>query len=292
MCPGKNDDFRSYRYKQPVESFIFGGPEGENPNAEDLIDEETWFNLNCFSDDVCLRTSENHGKELRIMYETGEYLNFEQSNQGVDAFWPFMIDITDEFQGSLFNLLYGYYRVSASCLRNALELSLYGLYFQMLDSYDNALLWLNGDYENRKFRHIQRTGNVCNQLNRPKKLKQLNFILSRKLGFSLFNQKSPSIRQGISRQLYSDLSKYVHSRPGYGHCKHWNNYEYGPIYSKESFEKISKLYLDTFVLVNVFVQLAWPTSQVDEELYKEIFSSKLLPSSEIETVILTLWPEI
>lgn len=205
-----------------------------------------------------------------------------------------MIDITDEIQGSLFNLLHGYYRVSASCLRNALELSLYGLYFQTMDNYDNAFKWLSGGNEDLKiFSHIQGLGNVCNQLTKPKQFNQLNFILKKKLGYSLFNQKSGELKPGLSRQLHSKLSKYVHSRPGYTHCDHWNNYEYGPIYSKNSFLKISNLNLETFILIYILIKLAWSDTPIyDNELYVDVMSSQLTLNYESKVLLITLWPEL
>jgi len=281
-------DFRSDRIKF---SEYLGelGYEKENPTPKDLIDENIWLSINGYSDDVSLRTSDNHGNELKIMYEIFEHLYNIYSENDLDAFWLFSMDINLEFQGSLFNLLNGYYRIAASCLRNALELSLYGLYFQILDTYDNASKWNFGDLDS--FEHIKGLGNVCNQLNKPEQFDQLNFILNRKLGYSLFNQKCGASKPGISRQLHSRLSEYVHSRPGYTLSEQWS-IEIGPIYKEESFKEISNLYLETFILVDIFYKFAWESTIVDKKLYAEIISSELSLTNEFKTLLLIIWPEL
>lgn len=93
--------------------------------------------------------------------------------------------------------------------------------------------------------------------------------------------------------MHSKLSKYVHSRPGYTNCDHWNNYEYGPIYSKKSFLKISNLNLETFILIYILIKLAWPDTPIyDNDLYVDVMSSELTLKYGSKVLLITLWPEL
>ena len=59
------------REKLPPESFLIH-PDGPNPPPEDLIDKEVWDHINWLTNDVSLRTSDNHGTEIKILFRLWE----------------------------------------------------------------------------------------------------------------------------------------------------------------------------------------------------------------------------
>ena len=68
-------------------------------------------------------------------------------------------------------------------------------------------------------------------------------------------------------------------------------YEIGPIYKEKSFKEISNLYLETFILVDIFSKFAWEIT-IDKKLYAKIFSSELSLNSEFKTLLLIVRPEL
>ena len=66
-------------------------------------------------------------------------------------------------------------------------------------------------------------------------------------------------------------------------------YEIGPIYKEKSFKEISNLYLETFILVDIFYKFAWESTIVDKKLYAEIISSELSLTNEFKTLLLIIW---
>ena len=288
MSKKEKEDFRSYRAKLSPDCFLMA-PEGPNPPPEDLIEKETWGHLIWLTDDVSLRTSDNHGSELKIMYELYGSLIDQLEVEG-DVFWELLLDIADEFQASLFNLLCGFYRVSLSCLRSALEISTYALYFQVTRQYEEFKTWIKGKYDDDRFRNIRSFGNLCDQLDKLKNFESIQTHLNSMYGFTLFNQKTPRRAPGITRQLHSHLSKFVHSRPQHTHGDLWKST--GPVYVPISFVKGATCYLETFMLVYVFIKLARPETTLNTKLMNNIFSGKLIPGYLPAYCVCLLWPEI
>ncbi len=286
MSEEEKRDFKSIREKLPPESFLIH-PDGPNPPPEDLIDKEVWDHINWLTNDVSLRTSDNHGTEIKILFRLWEAI-IDQLNIKEDTISKSLLDVADEFQASLFNLLNGYYRVSASCLRNALEISIYALYFQFSDQHDEFDLWLK-NHGDKRFNKIKSFGNVCNQLNNRKEFKELNNAVDEEFGFSLFNQKIREKSQGTVRQLHDHLSKFVHSRPEYTHGKMWKSN--GPVYAPKIFNYISELYLDTFILIYIFIKLSRPETHLISELCNDTLNGKIRPRKLVVFPFMLVFPE-
>ncbi|MBM4241185.1 MAG: hypothetical protein FJ150_05940 [Euryarchaeota archaeon] len=286
----KNDpDFRIKRYRLPLDAFLIA-PKVEPP-PEDLIDEKTWVSIIHLPDDVSFRTSDHHGTELRLMHELWGSLINQLGEDESDVLWHVILDITDEFQSSLINLLYGFYRVSATCLRSALEISVYGSYFQLSGKIDNFKSWRNGAHEDDKFKKIIRFGNVCDQLNNQKSLESIQNYLKDLFEFSLFNQKNSKTEEGWARQLFSKLSKYSHLRPTYTSGTMWEG-STGPVYIPNSFGKVYALYFDTMLLIYVLIKLSRPQTGLSDDLIEKLFSPKnIIPAKIAYSCFCFLWPE-
>jgi hypothetical protein len=144
----ESKDFRSARRKLSKESFAYAvGPELA---PTDLIEEKVWDGITFLPDDVMLRTSDHHGSQLKVMRDIwGDWIECIGKDQ--DIVWNTMLDSDDELQACTFNLLCGCYRVAASCLRSALELNLFGTYFQLSSKKNDFDKWKKSECARAKF---------------------------------------------------------------------------------------------------------------------------------------------
>jgi len=110
-------DFRSTRKLLPDE--VFAVTENRS-RPTDLIRKGVWRGIVHLPDHVALTTSNDHGKQLRILYTLwGAWL--EAIGEDQDALYGAMLDAADCFQSSTFDSLHGYYRSALSNLRAALD---------------------------------------------------------------------------------------------------------------------------------------------------------------------------
>jgi hypothetical protein len=269
-------DFRSERSKLPAEAFAYA-PGPELP-PQDLIEEDLWREIISLPDDVMLRTSDHHGSELKAMNDIwGDWI--ESLGDEQDIVWNTMLDSADELQACTFNSLCGYYRVAASCLRNVLELSVIGTYFQLSSKNVEFDKWKRGEYE-AKF------GNACDYLIDHPSSKELDDHIGSRLDFSMFAKKPKNSWAG---GLFRKLSDFVHSRPTRSAGIMWEGSN-GPIYVTKSFGEIYALYLDTAALSYVLVKLARPKFGLPKAV-KYIFGSRKVRPSKVATYAFEfLWP--
>lgn len=266
-------DFRTARHKLPPEAFAVG-PEEPDPSPQDLVGEEVWNSIISLPDDVSLRTSDNHGAEIKAMHEL--WASFIESlGNEQDIMWYAMLDVADELQASLYNCLCGYYRVAAACLRSVLELVTISAYFQL-----NLEPSEGQDREYLEWREGKRRvnfGEVCDHLQDQPRVRPIQEYISSKIGFSIFNQRSNDKRAGWARRLHSELSEFAHSRPSHSSARMWEGSN-GPIYVPKSFGKVFTLYLDTIALGYVLIKLARPVFNLPSEIKYLFNSPRVLPS--------------
>jgi len=270
---GNSKDFRVTRHKLPPDAFAVGSEIPEEPPG-DLIEEDIWNHIISFPDDVILRTTDNHGTELKTMYNLWKsWIDLLGEDQ--DVIWHVMLDAADEFQACLFNALCGYYRIGASCLRSVLELITLGTYFQLFDKTADFDKWREGGYGKIGF------GTACDRLMNHSRVKPLEKYLQEQMHYSIFKQKSNSNPEGgWARKLFSELSDFAHSRPTHSSASLWEGSN-GPIYVPLSFGKIYTLYLDTTVLGYVLIKLARPSFELPRSVLKYIFSSPTVKPSKV-----------
>src|SRR5437867_4231132 len=113
------DDFRTRRKKLPPEAFALA--EGSDAPPSDLVDKESWSGIIHLPDDVSLRTSDHHGKDLKHAYDAwGDWISLALALQYLDGPEPTTdvaavigsFVVTDELQSSLHSALCGFYRAS------------------------------------------------------------------------------------------------------------------------------------------------------------------------------------
>ena len=265
-------DFRSYRRLLPPEAFALA--EGPDLPPKDLIEKSVWNSIMNLPDDVSLRTSANHGTELKFMHTLWGSI-IKNIGNTEDVMGHSLLDVADELMACIVNSLIGFYAVAASCLRSALELATYGTYYQRRKTLFDYKSW-------RKNQDDVNFGKACDELNSLSDVKALNKYLYSKMKDTVFEQKNsryPNYPGGWARKLYSKLSNFAHSKPAYSHVDLWNGSN-GPIYVPQSFGKISVLYCDTLALIYVIIKIARPKFELPGET-RFIFSFPNVKPSKI-----------
>jgi hypothetical protein len=241
-------DFRARRIVLTRADFAWA-PGPEQP-ASDRVDKATWDGIVTLPDDVAIRTSNHHGTALRQLEDLwGAWV--ESFGAVQDCMASAMLDAADDFQSATYTALTGYYRLSISALRSALELTAIGAWAQVCGK----------DAEYRAWRAGKSTlsfGNACDGLIGA--TASLREGLLADVNDSLFDQKTPSTQGGFARRIFDGLSKFSHARPGHadGDMRGSN----GPIYVKSAFNHVSWIQFETVGLCFVLLQLARPQAPI------------------------------
>lgn len=247
-----DDDFRFVRKKLPPEAFAVHT--GVEPEARDLIDQETWDGMVRLPDDVALRTSEQHGAVLRNAYAAWVYwLGMVLDIQSIcdptgDPLAVAVLNATDEFQASAYAALTGFYRQAIGTLRPALEAMLAAAYFKVLPNQRAFANWRQGNQAGRLW------------------IKTVRRKLVRCEPFPRFESPNDELLAdgGWFAWLYGILSEFLHGRPAHTdeagtriettNGGMWNSN--GPIYAKDAFVLWSRLYFNTLLLSVLLAGLA------------------------------------
>ena len=91
-----NNDFRCVRKKLPPEAFAYA--EGPDLPPQDLIEEDIWNSIISLPDDVSLRTSDDHGTELKFMHGLWSSI-IESVGDTEDIMWHSLLDVADARMG-------------------------------------------------------------------------------------------------------------------------------------------------------------------------------------------------
>ncbi|MGA8614907.1 MAG: hypothetical protein WB760_25180 [Xanthobacteraceae bacterium] len=237
-------DRRSRRYLLDPEIFL----DGSNPPPSDLIDLSLWDHLMHLADHVSITTSNHHGQLLKRLYDL-ERGWIHAIGEPHDWLSDAMVDVMDEFHASLFLLLHGFYRQSIATLRSVLETTLIGASLKLSGDKANFRSWRAGDKEFG-------FGGAADKIRTIPAIKAIESKLRRTTGDDIFSQRSSSWKGGWSRRLYGRLCEYSHSRPGHTNVDLWRSN--GPIYVTRNVQRTAALYVETFTLSMLIVQLARP----------------------------------
>ena len=137
------------------------------------------------------------------------------------------MNASDELQAATFNALGGYYRVAIGCLRSGLESITIATYCQARAAKGEFEEWQKGE------RDIG-FGEACDKLITAQCVQPLSKALLTRGGTDLFRPGQGKKQAGWVRRLYSGLSDYLHSRPGFDAAQMWGGSN-GPIYEKGAF---------------------------------------------------------
>lgn len=282
MIREMENDFRESRKLLPPEAFAYA--EGPDLPPSDLIPEDVWYSIMSLPDDVSLRTSADHGTELKHIHELWGSIVDNFGNN--DVLSRSLLYVTDELMACIVNSLIGFYKVAASCLRSALELATHGAYYQRCKS-----IVAYEDWE--KNQGDVNFGRACDNLNGLGDVKSLNDYLYSKMKDTLFEQKNsryPNYPGGWARKLHSQLSDFVHSKPACSNVALWKGSN-GPIYVPQSFGRISAMYCDTLALTFVLIKISRPTFALPKEAMYIFNFPNVKPSKIAVYTYQYLWPK-
>lgn len=248
--PLRETDFRARRIVLTRNDFGYAPKPAPPPS--DIIDKETWRSIVIPPDDVAIRTSNYNGTTLRQLHNLwGAWL--ESFGSVKDCMFAVMLDAADDFQSATYTAMTGYYRLSISALRSALELTAIGTWAQVCGKRKEFRSWRSGKI-------TLSFGQACDGLIGA--AEPLEAYLGSAIGDSLFAQRNSVTGDegGYLRRIFSGISNFSHSRPGHadGDMRDSN----GPIYVRAAFNHVAWIYFETFAVCFVLLLLAQPKQAV------------------------------
>lgn len=232
------DDFRARRNYLPAEAFAL--VTGPYAGATDPVPEEQWHELMSLPTDVLLRTSDQCGTPLAQLNRLwGRWietlpLEVEKAPYMFNACW----DAADDFNAATFTVAHGYYRQGMANLRSALDSLTIAASFAVRRNDDGLRRWLSGESEPPKF------GNARDQL-------------AGSLG--------PEATE-VLKQLYKDLSGYIHSQSDATNVKLWGGSN-GPVFEQSSFRLVYGYFRDVMAMGFVLLSIGWDEFAISDELW-------------------------
>jgi hypothetical protein len=197
-------------------------------------------------DDVAVRTSNYHGTTLKELHNLwGAWIKCYGDVE--DCMFMVMLDAADDFQAATYAALTGYYRLSISALRSALELVAIGTWAQISGKQRDFSDWRAGKI-------TLSLGQACDGLIGG--AGALEAQLRADLSDSLFDQRGSGGEGGFVRRIYSGISDFAHSRPGYADADFRKSN--GPIYVRSAFNHVAWVHFETIGLCFLLVLLARP----------------------------------
>lgn len=216
------------------------------PRATDKIRKDTWNHIFSLPDDVAIRTTNHNGTLIQELSDlTCEWLDHCDGSDPVMG--AVMLDAHDDFDAAVFNAIVGYYRLSNSAMRSALELITIGTWAQTCSRRKEFQRWEKGKSE-------LSLGRACDGLIGP--TSSLNDELRRRVKDSLFDQRTPRSKAGWARRLFGEISDFSHSRPGFTDFS--MRQSNGPVYREPAFRRSMWLQVETMALLFILMLIAKP----------------------------------
>ncbi len=222
------------------------------PPPSDRVGKATWSSIVTLPDDVAVRTSNHHGTTMKQLDDLrGAWI--ESIGENNDLMSSAMLDAGDDFQSATYTALTGFYRLSVSALRSALELTTIGAWAQVCAKTKEYKKWRDGkltlSFGQASDGLIAATSPLRDELRSTVK-------------DSLFDQKTPASDGGYARRIYDGISNYSHARPGYsdGDTRQSN----GPIYVKAAFNHVSWIQFEAIGLCFVLLLIARPKNTIPQ----------------------------
>lgn len=228
-------DFRALRRVLEEHEFATGG---EDVPPSDLIKPEIWSGIMHLPDDVAIKISNHEGARLELLYSLwGDWIQAVGNPLNPDNLFAGMLDAADCFQCTTFDLLHGFYRSALANLRSGLELVAAGAYGNLRPSDPQYVAWTKGGA----------------RLSFSGWRNHLHAVVSEETQWFLKKDSWPD-------QLYSDLCRYTHSRPGASDGTLWESN--GPVYNGAAIELTFKMSLSTYAVGYLLTKLGRSNSRL------------------------------
>jgi hypothetical protein len=185
-------DFRATRIV--LEPADFAVSDGKPDLPTNLVDKETWHGIVDLPDDVSIRTSNHQGTILKELYGLQSTWTSHAIGDDQDLLLEVLLYTIDELDAALFNTLHGYYRQAIGCLRNMVELVLFGTHCQMAQ--DTAVFeqWQAGQYENS-------FGAACTLLLQHAPVQALNAFLRSTVNDTIIDRRNAPQSGGMGKTV-------------------------------------------------------------------------------------------
>jgi hypothetical protein len=245
-------DFRAHR--KILESDDFALSDGEpDPPPSDLISQEAWDGIMVGPDDVAIRTTSHQGDRVAFLHELwGGWVEYLPA-KGILA--DAVLDVSDDFSASLFNLVHGYYKQAIAALRNALETMVVACVCELKKDATGWSNWFGG--EEVKFADVHK------KLAAFPKIAAYENEVRKVAGIGMFiNTKEPKNPNWI-RNLYSRLSSFSHAQGDTTNSALWESN--GPVYSASGMRSSYHFYLETYVVALLLARLARDNFEMPKE---------------------------
>jgi hypothetical protein len=227
-------------------------------------------------DDVAVRTSSHHGTTLQQLEALwGSWI--ESIGESNDVISSTMLDAGDDFQAATYTALTGYYRLSVTALRSALELTAIGAWAQVCGKTKQYEEW-------RKGKLTLSFGQACDGLiggTAP-----LRDELRTTVNDTLFDQKAPPADGGYARRIFDGISNYAHARPGHADADFRQSN--GPIYVKSAFKHVAWMHFEAAALCFVLLLIARPKHPIPQPVIDLFRDTKRLKSRVTRAAFLSL----
>lgn len=159
-----------------------------DPKPTDKIGKDVWNHIFILPDDVAVRTTNHNGVAIKqisdLSYEWLLHCDGEDTVMG-----PVMLDAHDDFDAAAYNTIVGYYRLSISAMRSALELVTVGTWAQVCGKKREFKQWQKGKIE-------LGLGRACDGL--IGSTSSLNDQLRAKVNDTPFDQRALRSKGGLS----------------------------------------------------------------------------------------------
>jgi hypothetical protein len=233
--------------------FVFSSKKQEKPT--DQIGPRTWNHIVGLPDDVAIRTTDHHGTEIKNLNEFQSI--WTDLSKPSDMMTTVLLDAHDDFQAALYNAITGYYRLSVTAIRAALEALAIGAWCQTSAKRDDFKKWRRGKTK-------LEFNSACQGLHAT--AAPLETYLDAKCGDNLFRARDPKagINAGFVRRLFADLSEYAHGRPQFTDSSVRRSN--GPIYVTKAFDHAASMEIEVFGLSIILLILARPSIKVRSDI--------------------------
>lgn len=262
-------DFRARRWVLTRGDFA-DAPTLEPPPSNP-VSKSTWTGIVTLPDDVAVRTSNHHGSTLAQLEDLwSAWMESMGDIEVHDCLSPAMLDAGDDFQSATYTSLTGFYRLSVTALRSALELMTIASWAQLCGKDAEYEAWRSG-------KSILSFGQACDGL--IANTSKLRDHLRSTVDDTLFDQKTSASEGGFARRIYDGLSNFSHSRPGYadGDLRKSN----GPIYVPSAFKHVAWMHFETIGLCYVLVLLARSAGAIIPSAVVDLFADLVRVKSRV-----------